>query len=86
MARLARKDGYMDWNNAVSLIGSLGFPIVACVWLAMSFKKSIDANTQANNKLIESNIKMTDSNNNIAAVLGQVCAKLNLIDPAKKEV
>ena len=63
----------MDLSQGLSLIGSLGFPIVACVWLAVTFKKSIDANTEANNRLII-------SNKHIADVLSQVCSKLSIPD------
>lgn len=32
-------------------IGALGFPIMACVWLATHFRKSLDENTKALNAL-----------------------------------
>lgn len=57
----------MDWDLIISLIGSLGFPIVACVALFMSNKdatkqhkeeidelrKSIDNNTIVIQKLVD---------------------------------
>lgn len=51
-------------NTIVQLIGSLGFPIAACIWLATVFKKSIDANTESNNK--------------ISIVLAKICEHLNI--------
>lgn len=42
----------MTWNDIVQLISSVGFPIVACVYLAYTnnatldkFRESLDANT-----------------------------------------
>lgn len=63
----------MEASQIISLVGSLGFPIVACIWLAGTLKKSIDANTISNNELIKSNIHIAD-------VLSQVCTKLNIDD------
>jgi hypothetical protein len=68
----------MDLSQGLSLIGSLGFPIVACIWLAVTFKKSIDANTLSNFKLIE-------SNRHIADVLANVCSKLHIDNNLNKE-
>lgn len=44
----------MDTTTIIQLIGSVGFPIVACVYLATYFKKSMDSLTQAVNTLISS--------------------------------
>jgi hypothetical protein len=69
----------MDWtvSSLLTAVGAVGFPIIACVWLAISFKTSIDLNTDSNRKLIESNKAITD-------VLSQVCSKINIIDTIPK--
>jgi len=53
-------------STILTLIGSLGFPIVACIWLALSFKKTVDANTA--------------SNLAIQHLLTKICEKLNITD------
>jgi hypothetical protein len=44
----------MDPTIIITAIGSLGFPIVACIYLATYFKKSLDGLTTAVNTLISS--------------------------------
>jgi len=51
-------------TTILTYVGSLGFPIVACIWLAVTFKKSIDANTASNKTLSDLMIK--------------ICAKLGI--------
>ncbi len=43
-------------TTIITLVGSLGFPIVACIWLATGFKKSQDALRDA----INSNTKVLE--------------------------
>lgn len=49
----------MTWNDIVQLITSVGFPIVACVYLAYTnnttidkFRESLDANTDLIQELV----------------------------------
>lgn len=39
----------MDTGQIISLIGSVGFPIVAWFYMAIEFNKSIKENTKATN-------------------------------------
>ena len=41
----------MDFTVLSQLIGSLGFPIVACGYMMISMNKSLKHNTDATNKL-----------------------------------
>lgn len=41
----------MDFTVISQLIGSLGFPIVACGYMMVSMNKSLKDNTEATNKL-----------------------------------
>jgi len=39
-------------NEIISLIGSLGFPIVVCLWFMFRTEKIIKANTEVLNKIL----------------------------------
>ena len=66
----------MDWQMAVSLIGSVGFPIVACIALFMQMKeinkshkeeidelrKAIENNTLVVQKLVDQEAKEQKGN------------------------
>lgn len=41
----------MDFTVISQLIGSLGFPIVACGYMMISMNKTLKENTEATNKL-----------------------------------
>ena len=41
----------MDFTVISQLIGSLGFPIVACGYMMVTMNKSLKDNTEATNKL-----------------------------------
>lgn len=41
----------MDFTGISQLIGSLGFPIVACGYMMIAMNKTIKDNTEATNKL-----------------------------------
>ena len=41
----------MDFQTVTSLIGSVGFPIVACVYLATTMNKTLENNTNILTKL-----------------------------------
>lgn len=54
-----KEDKIMELDTITTLIGSLGFPIAACVFLAWfmtsqlkEFRKSIEANTEAVKELL----------------------------------
>ena len=42
----------MDVNVLYQLIGSLGFPIVACGYMMVTMNKTIQANTEATNHMV----------------------------------
>lgn len=54
----------MDLMHGLSLIGSLGFPIVVAWYLLTKLKDAIDKNTASNNAIIN--------------VLSKICEKLNI--------
>lgn len=54
----------MTLEQIVSLVGSLGFPIVVAWYLLTQMKRAIDANTKANE--------------NIALVMTRICEKLGI--------
>ena len=43
----------MDINVIAQLIGSLGFPIVACCYMMTTINKTIQANTEATNNMAQ---------------------------------
>lgn len=43
----------MDINAIISLIGSLGFPIVACIYLAKTGEKQTEAHKEEMDKVSE---------------------------------
>ena len=71
----------MDANTIVTLIGSLGFPIVACIGMAYFFAK---ANDNYRNDIKESNQlhkqemdAMTEAINNNTLVLSKLIDRLD---------
>lgn len=56
-----RKERPMDVNELVTLIGSLGFPIVACIFLFKFLTQTMKENTAALDKLSDtiSDLKAT---------------------------
>jgi len=42
----------METEILIQLVGSLGFPIVACIYLASRFEKILKSNTEAIQNLI----------------------------------
>lgn len=71
----------MDANTLITLIGSLGFPIVACIGMAWFFSK---ANDNYRNDIKESNQlhkqemdTMTEAINNNTLVLNRLIDKLD---------
>lgn len=70
----------MDLNVLISMIGSLGFPIVACVFIAMFFNKTQD-NYRADIKEMQATHKaetdkMTEALNNNTMALQRLIDKL----------
>lgn len=77
----------MDANTIVTLIGSLGFPIVACLGMAYFFAK---ANDNYRNDIKESNQlhkqemdAMTEAINNNTLVLNRLIDRLGEGDDGK---
>lgn len=69
---LKKKGGSdMDINTITGLIGSLGFPIVCCIYLAYNQQKTAEAHKEEIDKLRE-----TVENN--TKVMVKICAKLGL--------
>lgn len=50
----------MDENTLITLIGSVGFPIVACMWFMVTGKKSMDKMTEAMQNLTIAMNKILD--------------------------
>lgn len=70
----------MDANSVVTLIGSLGFPIVACLGMAWYVKYQMDAYSkqvkeirEEHNKEIE---KVTEALNNNTLAIQRLCDKM----------
>ena len=71
----------MDANTIITLVGSLGFPIVACIGIAIFFKQMND-NYRADIKDINSNHraemdKITEAINNNTLVIQKLVDKID---------
>lgn len=70
----------MDANMIVSIIGSLGFPILACLGLAWWTKYTTDQNNARMDKLQtehkEEIAKVTEALNNNTLALQRLCDKM----------
>lgn len=66
----------MDVNTIVTIIGSLGFPIFACIALGWYVKYSIDKYDARLNDLAEEQKNVTIALNNNTEAIKQLCAKL----------
>lgn len=70
----------MDITSIVSLIGSLGFPIVACGAMAWYVKYQMDINNQQIKALTEEHkaemLEVTSALNNNTLALQRLCDKL----------
>lgn len=60
----------MDWNTIISLVGSLGFPIVMCIMLYNRMNEQDDRHKEEMDKMAES------INNNTLAIT-QLTSKLD---------
>lgn len=73
----------MDLNSIVTLIGSLGFPIVACLGIAYFFAKANDnyrSDIKESNQLHKQEMDaMTEAINNNTMVLTRLIDKLDAI-------
>lgn len=74
----------MDANVIISMIGSLGFPIVACIFIAIFFSKAQD-NYRADIKDMQAlhkqeTDKMTEALNNNNKLLERVLDRLDVLD------
>ncbi len=74
----------MDANVIISMIGSLGFPIVACIFIAIFFSKTQD-NYRADIKDMQAlhkqeTDKMTEALNNNNKLLERVLDRLDVLD------
>lgn len=71
----------MDITTIVSLIGSLGFPIVACGAMAWYVKYQMDINNQQIKAITEEHksemIEVTTALNNNTLALQKLCDKLD---------
>ena len=70
----------MDANVIITMIGSLGFPIVACIFIAIFFSKTQD-NYRADIKDMQAmhkqeTDKMTEANNNNTRALERLIIKI----------
>lgn len=80
----------MDWT---SLIGSVGFPIVACFGVAWYVKYITDNNTKTTKELNEQHTQvmlaykdeLKDAINNNTVVMQRLCDKLNIIENERGE-
>lgn len=50
----------MDFNSAVNLIGSVGFPIVACVYLATTLNKTLQSVVEALQAMKQSDMELKE--------------------------
>ena len=74
----------MDANIIISMIGSLGFPIVACIFIAVFFSKTQD-NYRADIKEMQmthkqETDKMTEALNNNTLALQRLVDKIGGLD------
>lgn len=70
----------MDWNILVASIGSLGFPIVACIGMAIFFNK-VNENYRSDIKEMNSSHKqeidkLTEAVNNNTLVIQKLLDKM----------
>lgn len=61
----------MEWQTITSLIGSVGFPIIACVYM---FRNMVEQ--QKNHKIEIDN--MTQAINNNTVMLSKLCERLGV--------
>ena len=71
----------MDANVIITMVGSLGFPIVACIFMAIFFNK-VNENYRQDIKELSSNhkeemAKVTEAINNNNSLLERVLDKLD---------
>ena len=77
MAYISKKGGIeMDANTIIALVGSLGFPIVACVGMAF-FIREIIANHKSEME------KVTEAIQNNTIVIQKLVDKMGADDDAK---
>ena len=71
----------MDINNLVTVISSVGFPIVACIGLGWYVKYQTDNNNkevaEMRKEHIEEINKVTDALNNNTLALQKLCDKID---------
>lgn len=74
----------MDWNVVIASIGSLGFPIIACIGMAMFFNK---VNDNYRNDIKEMNAshrqemdKITEAVNNNTMVIQKLLDRMEGLD------
>lgn len=77
----------MDWNILISAIGSLGFPIVACVALAIFYNKINDSyrsdiKEMSQNHKAEMD-KVTEAINNNTLVIQKLVDRMEVLDNDK---
>lgn len=74
----------MDANVIITMVGSLGFPIVACIFMAIFFNK-VNENYRQDIKELSSNHrdemeKVTEAINNNNSLLERILDRLNKED------
>ena len=71
----------MDVNGIVTLVGSLGFPIVACIGLGLYVKYQTDNNNKEVSEMRKEHQeeinKVTEALNNNTLALQRLCDKLD---------
>ena len=71
----------MDFNGIVTLVGSLGFPIVACIGLGWYVKYQTDNNNKEVSEMRKEHQeeinKVTEALNNNTLALQRLCDKLD---------
>lgn len=78
----------MDINGIATIIGSLGFPIVACIGLGWYVKYQSDVNTKEISNMRKEHqeeiAKVTEALNNNTLALQRLCDKLEKEDKSEK--
>jgi hypothetical protein len=78
----------MDWNSIVSLISTVGFPIVACIFMAWYVKDNTEKqreetrelNNQHTKEMLAFKDEMKEALNNNTLALQKLCDKLDRKD------
>lgn len=78
----------MDWDSIVTLISTVGFPILACIFMAIYVKDNSDKqrqetkelNAQHTSEMLAFKDEMKEALNNNTLALQKLCDKLDRKD------